>query len=218
MIIHNLGLTDYASVYDEMHHFTNSRDTSTPDEIWITEHFPVFTQGLAGKPEHILVNTSIPIIQTDRGGQVTFHGPKQMVFYPLLNIKRLNLGPRRLVSLLEESTINTLTSLNISAHTKPEAPGVYVYQHNIEKKIASLGLRIRKGCCYHGLSLNIDMDLTPFEYINPCGYQGLKMANISMFCKKIDNTAIISNFTEYFLTAIRSTKEAEVSYNIDPPI
>ncbi len=165
---------DYSELWHQMKAFTDERDASTPDEIWLVEHKPVFTQGQAGKPEHVLNTSDIPIVQTDRGGQVTYHGPGQVVIYFLMDIKRKGLGVRDFVSLMEDEIIKYLGHLGIHAELKDGAPGVYVSG----KKIASLGLRVRKGCTYHGLSLNVDMDLSPFLQINPCGYQGLEMTQI----------------------------------------
>ncbi|MFC0047710.1 MAG: lipoyl(octanoyl) transferase LipB [Chromatiaceae bacterium] len=154
-----------------MQQFTDQRDDSTIDEIWLLEHPPVFTQGQAGKAEHLLFPGEIPVVQVDRGGQVTYHGPGQLVAYVLLNIKRRNLGVRQLVNLIEQSIIDTLAANQVNAYAKSDAPGVYVD----EKKVASLGLRVRKGCTFHGLALNVDMDLSPFSRINPCGYAGMQM-------------------------------------------
>ena len=163
--VKNLGLTDYRETWEKMKAFTQSRDQSTLDELWITEHAPVFTQGQNGKPEHLLNTGGIPVIQIDRGGQVTYHGPGQLILYCLLDINRLGLGVRKLVTCIEVSIIEFLSRYGVMAIARKDAPGVYVNQ----AKIAALGLRIRKGCCYHGLSLNIDMDLSPFARINPCG-------------------------------------------------
>jgi lipoyl(octanoyl) transferase len=160
-----------------MHDFTNTRDETTADEIWLVEHERVFTQGQAGKAEHVLVPGDIPVIQSDRGGQVTYHGPGQQVMYVLLNLKRRKLGVRELVTILEQTVVNTLAELGIEAYPRADAPGVYVDG----RKICSLGLRIRKGCSFHGLALNIDMDLSPFLRINPCGYAGLEMTQVSSF-------------------------------------
>jgi len=157
-----------------MHDFTDMRDDTTPDEIWLVEHLPVFTQGQAGKAEHLLMTGDIPVIQSDRGGQVTYHGPGQQVMYVLLNLKRRKLGVRELVTLLEQTVVNTLAEYGIDAHPRADAPGVYVG----EMKICSLGLRIRKSCSFHGLALNINMDLTPFQRINPCGYAGMEMTQM----------------------------------------
>jgi lipoyl(octanoyl) transferase len=174
ILVRHLGLQPYEPVSQAMHDFTDSRDDTTPDEIWLVEHLPVFTQGQAGKAEHLLMTGDIPVIQSDRGGQVTYHGPGQQVMYVLLNLKRRKLGVRELVTLLEQTVVNTLAEYGIEAHPRPDAPGVYVG----ESKICSLGLRIRKGCSFHGLALNINMDLTPFQRINPCGYAGMEMTQM----------------------------------------
>jgi lipoyl(octanoyl) transferase len=171
LIIRDLGQVDYTSTWQRMQQFTDQRDDSTIDEIWLLEHPPVFTQGQAGKAEHLLFPGEIPVVQVDRGGQVTYHGPGQLVAYVLLNIKRRNLGVRQLVNLIEQSIIDTLAANQVNAYAKSDAPGVYVD----EKKVASLGLRVRKGCTFHGLALNVDMDLSPFSRINPCGYAGMQM-------------------------------------------
>lgn len=157
-----------------MTRFTNQRTSETSDQLWLVEHPSVFTQGQAGKAEHLLFPGNIPVIQTDRGGQVTYHGPGQLVAYPLLDLKRLKIGVRDLVTRIENTIINTLAHYSIESSAKPDAPGVYVE----DKKIASLGLRVRKGCSFHGLALNVDMDLSPFFQINPCGYEGLSMTQI----------------------------------------
>ncbi|MGL6010177.1 MAG: lipoyl(octanoyl) transferase LipB [Shewanella oncorhynchi] len=169
--IRHLGKQDYESVWHAMQHYTDTRNNESPDELWIVEHPPVFTQGQAGKSEHILNAGDIPVIQVDRGGQVTYHGPGQLVVYPLLDIKRSKVGVRQLVTHIEQSIVDMLAKYEINAYAKADAPGVYVD----ERKIASLGLRIRKGCSFHGLALNVDMDLAPFRRINPCGYAGLEM-------------------------------------------
>ena len=164
-----------------MKQFTHQRDADTVDELWITEHAPVFTQGLNGKPEHILNATNIPVVQIDRGGQVTYHGPGQLVLYCLLNIQRLGLGVRALVNAIEMSIVELLARYDIDAFSRRDAPGVYVNQASTGQmaKIAALGLRIHKGCCYHGLSLNINMDLKPFSNINPCGFEGLAVTQMA---------------------------------------
>ncbi|MDO2440024.1 lipoyl(octanoyl) transferase LipB [Enterobacter nematophilus] len=174
ILVRHLGLQPYEPVSQAMHEFTDSRDDATPDEIWLVEHLPVFTQGQAGKAEHLLMTGDIPVIQSDRGGQVTYHGPGQQVMYVLLNLKRRKLGVRELVTLLEQTVVNTMAEYGIDAHPRADAPGVYVG----EMKICSLGLRIRKGCSFHGLALNINMDLTPFQRINPCGYAGMEMTQM----------------------------------------
>ena len=173
--IKRLGLQPYEPVFRHMRDFTLARDARTPDEIWLLEHPPVFTQGQAGKAEHLLQPGDIPVVQSDRGGQVTYHGPGQLVGYVLLDLHRLGYGIRSLVTRLESAMVECLAGYGIEAAARPDAPGVYV----AGRKIASLGLRVRKGCTYHGLSLNVAMDLSPFERINPCGFQGLAMTQTS---------------------------------------
>lgn len=170
----NLGRSDYRETWDAMKEFTHSRSANTRDQLWITEHAPVFTQGLNGRAEHLLDAGDIPVLQIDRGGQITYHGPGQLVLYCLLDLDRLGLGVRGLVSKIEASLIDLLQGYGIEAHARAGAPGVYVGQ----AKIAALGLRIRKGSCYHGLSLNVDMDLEPFTRINPCGFSGLAITQL----------------------------------------
>ncbi len=173
LIIRQLGLQPYLPIWQAMQDFTDSRDESIADEIWLTEHQPVFTQGQAGKEEHLLAPGEIPVVKVDRGGQVTYHGPGQQMLYVLLNIKRRKLGVRDLVTALESCVVDALKEYNIEAYPKSDAPGVYVNS----KKVCSVGLRIRKGCSFHGLALNVNMDLSPFNRINPCGYAGLEMVN-----------------------------------------
>ncbi|WP_028452198.1 lipoyl(octanoyl) transferase LipB [Chitinilyticum aquatile] len=185
-LIKHLGLVEYPATLAAMTEFTMSRQADTPDEIWTLEHPPVFTQGQAGRPEHILIPSDIPVVQIDRGGQVTYHGPGQLVVYTLLDLKRLGLGVREYVRMLENAVIALLADYGITAYGKVDAPGVYVQMARDEglteeAKIASLGLRIRNGRCYHGLALNVDLDLTPFHYINPCGYQGLAVTQMADF-------------------------------------
>ena len=185
ILIRNLGLQPYDPVSEAMHEFTETRTESTPDEIWLVEHNPVFTQGQAGKAEHVLSPGDIPVIQSDRGGQVTYHGPGQQVMYVLIDIKRHeHLNVRQLVTALEQSVVKTLADYGIEGYPKPDAPGVYIDG----KKICSLGLRIRKGCSFHGLAFNINMDLNPFHYINPCGYAGLEMCQLADFIGKEEAT------------------------------
>ena len=171
VIVRQLGRQPYAPIFEAMKRFTDERDQNTPDEIWLVEHDAVFTQGQAGKAEHILMPGDIPVVQVDRGGQVTYHGPGQQVIYLMLNIKRRKLGVRHLVTAMEEAVVGLLAKYDVRAYPKPDAPGVYVD----EKKVCSLGLRIRNGCSFHGLALNVNMDLSPFQRINPCGYAGMKM-------------------------------------------
>jgi len=173
--IRRLGRVPFEPTWQQMQNFTDTRNTDTPDEIWLLEHDPIFTLGLAGKREHLLAPGAIPVLHIDRGGQVTYHGPGQLVIYPLLDLRRRRLGPRALVSALEQATVETLAKWGIAAYARPDAPGVYVEK----KKIASIGLRIRRGASYHGLALNVAMDLEPFTRINPCGYAGLQMTQLS---------------------------------------
>jgi lipoyl(octanoyl) transferase len=172
VLVRRLGLRDYEPVWREMQTFTAARDADTSDELWLVEHPPVYTQGLAGKPEHLpRIDNGIPVVRTDRGGQITFHGPGQVVIYTLIDLRRRGLGVRLLVRKLERAVIELLATYDLDAEGREDAPGVYVRG----AKIAALGLRVRNGCCYHGLSLNVDMDLTPFDAINPCGYSGLEV-------------------------------------------
>ena len=175
LIVKKLGRQDYEPVWKAMHKFTDERTEEDVDQVWLVEHNPVFTQGQAGKAEHVLNAGDIPVIQSDRGGLVTYHGPGQLVAYFLINIRRKKFGVRDLVTHIENLVINTLKAYNIDSAARPDAPGVYVDG----KKICSLGLRIRRGCSFHGLALNVDMDLSPFLRINPCGYQGMEMAQVS---------------------------------------
>jgi lipoyl(octanoyl) transferase len=171
MKIKTLGLVDYAATYQAMQDFNAQRDDSTPDEIWLLQHPPVFTLGLAGKPEHILDAGNVPVVKIDRGGQVTYHGPGQLVVYLLLDLKRRNIGVRELVRKMEQAIIDTLADYGITSQRLAGAPGIYVNG----AKIAALGLRVKRGCCYHGLAINVAMDLAPFARINPCGYAGMQV-------------------------------------------
>ncbi|MFA3790399.1 lipoyl(octanoyl) transferase LipB [Aliiglaciecola sp. SL4] len=173
LIVRQLGKQAYQPIWQAMQDFTDTRDATVADEIWLVEHLPVFTQGQAGKEEHLLAPGDIPVVKVDRGGQVTYHGPGQQTMYVLLNIKQRKLGVRSLVTALENCVVNTLQDYSINAYPKADAPGVYVD----DKKVCSVGLRIRKGCSFHGLALNVNMDLSPFNRINPCGYAGLEMIN-----------------------------------------
>lgn len=194
------GLQDYESTWQAMRQFTENRTPETADQIWTVEHRPVYTLGLNGKREHLLNTGSIPVIQSDRGGQVTYHGPGQLVLYPLLDMKRHQLGVRQLVSLLEQAMIDTLALLNIAAYARADAPGVYIDG----KKIGSIGIRIRKNCSYHGLSLNNRMDLTPFNHINPCGYSGLKMTQLADLGVTISNSELASPLIDSITKALQS--------------
>ena len=170
-VVKRLGRVDYEPTFQAMQDFTATRTAETPDELWVVEHPPVYTLGQAGKPEHILRDIGIPLVKIDRGGQVTYHGPGQVVIYLLLDLPRLKIKVRELVTAIEQAVIDLLTEYSVTAERRDGAPGVYVG----DAKIAALGLRIRNGCSYHGVSLNVDMDLSPFDAINPCGYAGLQV-------------------------------------------
>ncbi len=173
--IKHLGLVDYQETWDAMKRFTLERSADSVDELWLLEHHPVFSQGQAGKAEHVIGETDIPIIKSDRGGQVTYHGPGQLVVYILLDLKRLSMGVRELVTHIETTVVDVLASYGVEAAARADAPGVYVGA----KKIASLGLRVRRGCSFHGVAINLSADLSPFKLINPCGYAGMEMVNLS---------------------------------------
>jgi len=179
LLVRRLGLMDYEPVWRAMQAFTDQRAADTPDELWLVEHPPVFTQGQAGKAEHLLAPGDIPVIQVDRGGQVTYHGPGQIVAYPLIDISRSNIGVRALVKGIEQVVIDVLKSYGVDAQLLEGAPGVYIDG----VKIASLGLRIRRGKSFHGLAFNINMDLEPFQRINPCGFKGLQVTKLSAFAE-----------------------------------
>ncbi len=191
-IIRHLGLQNYEAVWQQMKTFTDNRTATTADEIWLLEHPPIFTQGQAGKPEHVLNPGNIPIIQTDRGGQVTYHGPGQLVAYILIDLNRLKIGTRQLVCGIEKAIIRVLDEYQIKAKGDRNAPGVYVNG----AKICSIGLRVRKGCSYHGLAFNLNMDLEPFSRINPCGYQGLKITQLRDFVSSVDQGTIGPQLTD----------------------
>lgn len=186
--IRQWGLQAYAPVWEAMKQFTDARTPDTQDELWCVQHPSVFTQGQAGKAEHLLDPGDIPVIPVDRGGQITYHGPGQIVIYPLVDLRRLHIGARELVTRIEQAIVETLALSGIEAFPRADAPGVYVNG----RKIASLGLRIRRGCSFHGLALNVDMDLTPFLRINPCGYAGLQMVQVRDFVQAPDLSAIES--------------------------
>lgn len=193
--IKNLGLQDYESTWQAMQDFTKERNKETPDELWIVEHPAVYTLGRNGKEEHILNHTDIPVVNVDRGGQVTYHGPGQLIIYTLIDLHRKNLGIRRMVTIIEDAIISLLGSYGIEARNDPKAPGVYVN----DKKVAALGLRVSKGCTTHGLSLNIDMDLTPFRNINPCGYAGLEVTQ----CKDLGITDSFNEIAEKLSSSLQ---------------
>ena len=175
LVSRELGIVDYEPTLAAMRQFTDSRHEGSPDELWLLQHPAVFTQGQAGRAEHVLAPGNIPVIQVDRGGQVTYHGPGQWVLYLMLDLRRRQLGVRDLVSLMERSVVELLAEYGITSAAKREAPGVYV----AGEKIAALGLRSRRGCSYHGLALNVDLDLEPFERIDPCGYEGLRVTSMA---------------------------------------
>ena len=174
LLSRDLGRQPYEPVWRAMQAFTDARDDATPDELWLVEHEPVFTLGQAGRPEHVLAPGDIPVVHVDRGGQVTYHGPGQLVAYPLLDLRRLKLGVRDYVCRIEQVVIDTLAHWNIDGRRRDGAPGVYVN----DAKVAALGIRVRRGCCFHGLAFNIAMDLEPFRRINPCGFAGLEVVSM----------------------------------------
>ena len=178
-VTRSLGRTDYETTWRAMQAFTSARTPATPDEIWLTEHPPIYTLGLAGRREHLLRDNGIPALKVDRGGQVTYHGPGQLVTYLLFDLKRRGIGIRAMVRSIEASIVEWLDSMGISAYGKPAAPGVYVRVAGTEAKIAALGLKVRSGCTYHGLALNVAMDLSPFADIDPCGYKGLAVTQLA---------------------------------------
>ncbi len=175
--IRYLGEVDYQNTWQKMQDFTDTRQADTADELWLLQHPPVYTLGKNGKPEHVLDPADIPVINSDRGGQVTYHGPGQIVVYTLLDLNRLKIGVRQLVTVLEQSIIDLLADYGVASNARRDAPGVYVN----DAKIAALGLRVRRGCSFHGLALNVDMDLEPFARINPCGYEGLEVTQLKNF-------------------------------------
>lgn len=197
MLIRHLGLVEYSATFEAMQRFTRERDANTEDELWLLQHPPVFTQGISGKAEHLLMPGDIPVVQIDRGGQVTYHGPGQWVVYLLLDIRRAGIGVRQLVTLIESAIVELLAFYGIAAAADPKAPGVYVRG----RKIASLGLKISRGCSYHGLALNVDMDLSPFQRINPCGYAGLEV--ISMATLLPHDTVNVSAVGERLLAELQ---------------
>ncbi|NOQ81267.1 MAG: lipoyl(octanoyl) transferase LipB [Methylophaga sp.] len=201
MIVKDLGLVDYQQTCEAMQQFTAQRDENTEDELWLVEHPAVFTQGLNGKDEHILNTGNIPVVKTDRGGQITYHGPGQLIAYTLFDLKRKKIGVREMVSRLENSVISLLDELGIKSQSRSDAPGVYVD----DRKIAALGLRVKRGACYHGLSLNVAMDLSPFLNINPCGYQGMEVIDI----KSLGHELTMEQAKQQFVSALNSQMHKE---------
>jgi len=201
--VRSKGLQDYLKIWEDMKSFTENRDSDTLDELWMLEHNSVFTQGLTGKSEHLLNETQIPIIQSDRGGQITYHAPGQLIIYCLIDIKRLGIGIKKMVSMIEKSLIEFLSSYDITAHTIKGAPGVYVNN----TKIAALGLKVKHGRTYHGLSLNIDMDLSPYSLINPCGYSNLKVTQMRNLTNNVLNIDDIKHeLSEYLIESVAKTQ------------
>lgn len=196
--IHHLGRVDYAPAYAAMQAFNDARGAHTADQIWCLEHPPVYTLGLAGRRAHLHATGAIPVLQVDRGGQVTYHGPGQLVVYALLDLKRLGLGVRDYVHLLEQAVIATLAGLGLDAVRRDKAPGVYVDG----RKIAALGVRVRGGCCYHGLALNVDMDLAPFRGIDPCGYPALEVTQLSDYGVQLDTRAAAARLLPELITRL----------------
>ncbi len=194
-------LQPYEPVWQAMQTLTAERDEQTTDEIWLLQHEPVFTQGQAGKAEHLLSTGDIPVVQVDRGGQVTYHGPGQLIVYLMLDLRRRKLGVRDLVDIIEQSIVDLLADFGIQAYPKPDAPGVYVK----EQKICSLGLRIRRGCSFHGLALNLDMDLEPFLRINPCGYAGLQMTQLRTQSPQADLATVPDNLVKHLVKKLGYT-------------
>ncbi len=199
-VLRRLGLVDYEAVWRKMQSFTVERNKQTADEIWIVEHPSVYTLGLSGKREHLLdIEKKIPVIKTDRGGQVTYHGQGQLVIYPLLDIERLKISVRQIVTILEDAMIATLSQYGVKSTAKPDAPGVYVNN----KKIGSVGLRIKKGCCYHGLSLNNNMNLSPFDHINTCGFSSLDVTQLADLNVNVKTYELAVPVVHYILQAIK---------------
>lgn len=205
MRIKHLGLQDYQPVWEAMQQFTRNRHAQTEDELWLLEHHPVYTQGQAGKTEHMLAPGHIPIVYSDRGGQVTYHGPGQMIAYVLMDLKRRHLGIKTLVCDLEQIIIDLLDTYHIAAHRQARAPGVYV-DH---QKIASIGLRVKNNCTYHGIAINVDVDLAPFQGIHPCGYPDLQMTRIKAYDDAISVANVQQSFTQLFLDKFIDTQREE---------
>jgi lipoyl(octanoyl) transferase len=210
--VRNLGLQEYEPLWRAMQRFTDERTQETADEIWFTEHPPVFTLGLNAGREHVLAAGDIPVVQIDRGGQVTYHGPGMLMVYPLIDLKRLGLGVRDLVTALEQSVVDLAASYGIEARARAEAPGVYV----AETKFASVGLRIRRGASYHGMALNVDVDLEPFLRINPCGYAGLQMTDLATLGGGSDLDSVREKLLPHFLRHLR-LQDADVQTGASEP-
>ena len=190
--VRHLGKVDYQNTWQQMQDFTNTRQADTDDELWFLQHPPVYTLGKNGKAEHVLKPSDIPVVNSDRGGQVTYHGPGQIVVYTMLDLNRLNIGVRQLVTVLEQTVIDLLASYGIDSSANPDAPGVYVNN----AKIAALGLRVRKGCSFHGLALNVDMDIEPFTRINPCGFEGLEVTQLKNLVQGIKIETVVADLQQ----------------------
>ncbi|HHH43836.1 MAG TPA: lipoyl(octanoyl) transferase LipB [Gammaproteobacteria bacterium] len=202
-----LGVSEYRPVWEAMQAFTRQRNGDTGDELWLLEHPPVFTQGMNGKPEHLLAPGDIPVVEVDRGGQVTYHGPGQLLAYTLLDLARLGIGIRRLVEALEQSVVEWLAAQGVTAQARRDAPGVYVDG----AKIAALGLRVRRGCSYHGLALNVDLDLEPFSRINPCGYQDMPVTRLADLGISLSVAEVGESWAPYLAAQLRYTTGSERS-------
>lgn len=198
LVVRDLGLQPYETVWEAMKTFTAERDRAVADELWCVQHPPVYTQGQAGKAEHILFPGDIPVVQADRGGQVTYHGPGQLVVYLMIDLPRAGIGVRALVDIIEQSLVSVLAERGITAAPRPDAPGVYVDG----AKIASLGLRVRRGCSFHGLALNVDMDMEPFSRINPCGFSGLPMCQVRDFDPSVSLATLSERLTDTLAQAL----------------
>jgi lipoyl(octanoyl) transferase len=198
LTIRQLGVADYESTWRAMQTFTAQRNAETGDEIWLLQHPPVYTQGLAGKPEHLLQTTAIPVVKTDRGGQITYHGPGQIVAYVLVDLKRKGIGVKELVRRIEQSILDLLRSYGVDGERKAGAPGVYVKC----ARIAALGLRVKSGCSYHGLALNVAMDLRPYETINPCGYAGMQVTDLSALGVRASMEDVMSRLAQHLDTQL----------------
>lgn len=212
--IRELGLRPYLETWAAMREFTDARTKGTPDELWLLEHPPVYTQGLAGKPEHVLDPGDIPVVQTDRGGQITYHGPGQLVAYPLLDLERLGVGIRNLVSTLEAVTIELLESYGVRGQRRDGAPGVFVEG----AKIASIGLKVRRGCTFHGLAFNVSLDLSPFERINPCGFAGQPMTRLADLADERDIGRIGRKLAERLAATLELDWIAEATHDDKHPL
>ena len=198
LTIKHLGVVEYDATWRAMQAFTAQRNSDTKDEIWLLQHPPVYTQGLAGKPEHLLITSSIPVIKTDRGGQITYHGPGQIVTYVLVDLKRKGIGVKELVGRIEQSIIDVLSAYGIDAERKVGAPGVYVKG----AKIAALGLRVKSGRSYHGLALNVAMDLTPYRAINPCGYAGMEVTDLATLGVRVSINDVMTTLSQHLVTQL----------------